>query len=35
MKKIFKFVGLALIIAILYVVFATYPKLDLISGFLA
>ena len=35
MKKIFKFLGLALLIAIVYLGFTTYPKLDLISGFSA
>ena len=35
MKKFFKFVGLALVIAIFYLGVTTYPKLDLISGFSA
>lgn len=35
MKKIFKFLGLALFIFLLYFGYTTYPKLDLISGFSA
>ena len=35
MKKFYKFFGLSLIIAVLYLGFTTYPKLDLISGFSA
>jgi CubicO group peptidase (beta-lactamase class C family) len=35
MKKIFKFLGLALFIFLLYLGYTTYPKLDLISGFSA
>ena len=35
MKKLFKFVGFASFIGILYLGFTTYPKLDLISGFSA
>ncbi|MFV8321780.1 serine hydrolase domain-containing protein [Flavobacterium sp. LB3P21] len=35
MKKFFKFVGFASFIGIFYLGFATYPKLDLISGFSA
>ena len=35
MKKFFKFVGIALVIAIFYLGITTYPKLDLISGFSA
>ncbi|MBC5840410.1 serine hydrolase [Flavobacterium sp. F-380] len=35
MKKSFKIIGLALLIALLYLGFTTYPKLDLISGFSA
>lgn len=35
MKKIFKIVGILLLIAILYIVFTNYPKLELISGFSA
>jgi CubicO group peptidase (beta-lactamase class C family) len=33
MKKVFKFIGLVLLAAIIYYGFDTYPKLDLISGF--
>ncbi|MGH2666568.1 serine hydrolase domain-containing protein [Flavobacterium sp.] len=33
MKKIFRFIGLVLLAAIIYYGFVTYPKLDLISGF--
>jgi CubicO group peptidase (beta-lactamase class C family) len=35
MKKSFKFIGLLLLLALLYLVFTNYPKLDLISGFSA
>ena len=35
MKKIFKFVALAILVGIVYIGFTTYPKLDLISGFSA
>jgi len=35
MKKFFKVAGIAVIIALLYSSFTTYPKLDLISGFSA
>ena len=35
MKKFFKFVGFAAVIGMFYLAFATYPKLDLISGFSA
>ena len=35
MKKIFKFLGLALFIVLIYFGYTTYPKLDLISGFSA
>ncbi len=35
MKKLFKFLGLALFIFLLYFGYTTYPKLDLISGFSA
>ena len=35
MKKVFKVIGLALFIGVLYLGFTTYPKLDLISGFSA
>lgn len=35
MKKIFRFIGIALLLGIFYVVFTSYPKLDLISGFAA
>lgn len=33
MKKVFRFIGLVLLAAIIYYGFETYPKLDLISGF--
>lgn len=33
MKKIFRFLGLVFLAAIIYLGFDTYPKLDLISGF--
>lgn len=33
MKRIFQFIGLVLLAAIIYYGFETYPKLDLISGF--
>ena len=35
MKKIFKFLGLALFIFLIYFGYTAYPKLDLISGFSA
>ena len=35
MKKIFKFLGLALLVFLVYFGYTTYPKLDLISGFSA
>ncbi|MBX9806484.1 MAG: beta-lactamase family protein [Flavobacteriaceae bacterium] len=35
MKKIFKFLGLALLVFLIYFGYITYPKLDLISGFSA
>jgi CubicO group peptidase (beta-lactamase class C family) len=35
MKKIFKLLGLLLVIVLLYLGISTYPKLDLISGFSA
>ncbi|HEU4497207.1 MAG TPA: serine hydrolase [Flavobacterium sp.] len=35
MKKIFKYLGIAILILLLYFGFANYPKLDLISGFSA
>lgn len=35
MKKFFKFLGLAILIGLVYVGITTYPKLDLISGFSA
>ena len=35
MKKFLKFVVLVVVIAVLYLGFTTYPKLDLISGFSA
>lgn len=35
MKKIFKIVGILLLIAIFYVVYTNFPKLELISGFSA
>ena len=35
MKKLFKFIGIALLISIFYIGFTSYPKLDLISGFAA
>lgn len=35
MKKIIKIIGVVLLIALLYVGFTSYPKLDLISGFSA
>ncbi|WP_432672318.1 serine hydrolase domain-containing protein [Flavobacterium sp. SM2513] len=35
MKKTFKIAGILLLIAILYIVFTNYPKLELISGFSA
>jgi hypothetical protein len=35
MKKLFKFVSIALLIGIFYIGFISYPKLDLISGFAA
>lgn len=33
MKKVFRFLGLVLLAAVIYYGFDTYPKLDLISGF--
>ena len=33
MKKLFRFVGLALLLTLLFFGYTTYPKLDLISGF--
>lgn len=35
MKKFFKVIGFALLLAVFYIGFTTYPKLDLISGFSA
>ncbi len=35
MKKFFKYLGLAILIYLIYFGFTTYPKLDLISGFSA
>ncbi len=35
MKKVFRFLGLLLLVTIVYSGFKTYPKLDLISGFSA
>lgn len=35
MKKIFRFLGLALLLFLIYFGYITYPKLDLISGFSA
>ncbi|KAB1157119.1 serine hydrolase domain-containing protein [Flavobacterium luteum] len=35
MKKIFKFLGIALLAFVIYYGYTTYPKLDLISGFSA
>ncbi len=35
MKKVFKYVGFALLAVAFYIGFTTYPKLDLISGFSA
>jgi len=35
MKKIFKFLGLALLVFLVYFGYTTYPKLDIISGFSA
>jgi len=35
MKKLFKFLGLALFVFLIYFGYTTYPKLDLISGFSA
>jgi CubicO group peptidase (beta-lactamase class C family) len=35
MKKIFRFLGIALLLFLIYFGFTTYPKLDLISGFSA
>ena len=35
MKKIFKFLGIALLTFVVYYGYTTYPKLDLISGFSA
>ena len=35
MKKIFKFLGIALLVFLIYFGYTTYPKLDLISGFSA
>lgn len=35
MKKVFRFIGLVILAAIIYYAFDTYPKLDLISGFSA
>ena len=35
MKKIFRFLGLALLVFLIYFGYITYPKLDLISGFSA
>jgi CubicO group peptidase (beta-lactamase class C family) len=35
MKKIFKFIGLTLLLFLIYFGYTTYPKLDLISGFSA
>ena len=35
MKKIFKFLGLAFLLFLIYFGYSTYPKLDLISGFSA
>ena len=35
MKNIFRFIGLALVLSLIYFGFTTYPQLDLISGFSA
>ena len=35
MRKTFKVIGVILLLAVVYVGFTTYPKLDLISGFSA
>ena len=35
MKKLFKVIGFAFLLAVFYIGFTTYPKLDLISGFSA
>lgn len=35
MKKFFKFLGIAIVLLLIYFGFTTYPKLDLISGFSA
>jgi CubicO group peptidase (beta-lactamase class C family) len=35
MRKIFKYIGLGLLLFLIYFAFTTYPKLDLISGFSA
>ncbi|HEX8574869.1 MAG TPA: serine hydrolase [Flavobacterium sp.] len=35
MKKIFRFLGILLLLVLIYFGFSTYPKLDLISGFSA
>ena len=35
MKKVFQFIGLVVLAAVIYYGFETYPKLDLISGFSA
>jgi CubicO group peptidase (beta-lactamase class C family) len=35
MKKVFKYLGLAILVYLIYFGFTTYPKLDLISGFSA
>ncbi len=35
MKKTFKYLGIALLILLIYLCYITYPKLDLISGFSA
>ena len=35
MKKFFRFLGIALLLFLVYFGFTTYPKLDLISGFSA
>lgn len=35
MKKIFKFLGIAILLFIIYIGITTYPKLDIVSGFSA
>ncbi|HQX02760.1 MAG TPA: serine hydrolase, partial [Flavobacterium sp.] len=35
MKKFFKFLGIAILLFIIYIGITTYPKLDIVSGFSA